>query len=97
MTIKPCKSYEIGSTVHKVLGEVLAIREKQDAQWGGTKHDDQHQSYDWIKFIERNMKRASKIAWDDHAADRAEYEQKLLNTAALAVAAVQSSRRKRGL
>ena len=86
--------------------EIEAERAAQDNQWGGPAHDDQHELSDWLtsgwgmdRFLQRAIDAAvcSEIAGTDEGClERTiECEQALIKLAALAVAAVQSSRRKR--
>ena len=63
-----------------VLKEVAAERARQDAKWGGPSHDDQHTAHDWWWFIHERLGQRS--------------EQAFIEVAALAVAAVESNRRK---
>lgn len=77
-----------------ILGpEIEAERARQVEQWGGNHHDDGHDRHDWIEFIESFTGKAYRVAqWGDKAV---EFENRLIQVAALAIAAVQSSRRKR--
>lgn len=34
-----------------IAAEVAAERERQDAQWGGPEHDDQHEPIHWLWFV----------------------------------------------
>ena len=73
------------ASVGCVLAEVRVRREEQDDQHGGPAHDDTHRLTDWVGYIQ------NELSWV-----RSENcEDKLLDIAALAVAAIQSSRRKR--
>ena len=75
-----------------IFAEILQRRREQDAQWGGPRHDDRHTREEWCGYLQKFLDRA-EIRSD--RADAASYEDKLLDIAALAVAAIQSSRRKR--
>ena len=81
-----------------ILGhDIAAERERQDKQWGGPAHDDGHDLTDWGRFIKRFVRLAedavsSSIGEREHI----EYEKRMIQIAALAVAAIQSSRRQRG-
>lgn len=46
----------------KVLAEISAEREKQDANWGGAEHDKRHSAMDWRAMIEAYLLRAWQ-AW----------------------------------
>ena len=78
----------------RVLSEVEDRRKEQDAQWGGPKHDDDHRPSDWARYMRKFISRANK-QYPRVKADWEIYESRLLDVAALAVAAIQSSRRKR--
>lgn len=65
-----------------ILHEIYTERRKQDEQWGGAHHDDQHGWYDWIRLMEMQAFKMS-----DGCADMRE---RFVKMAALAVAAVES-------
>ena len=69
----------------RVLTEIMERRKTQDSQHGGPSHDDTHRLTDWVGYMQ------NELSWvqPDNCEDR------LLEIAALAVAAIQSSRRKR--
>ncbi len=82
-----------------ILGpEIEACRAAQDAKYGGPEHDDTHQRVDWLMIIEKFTQRADRNSEDRpyRSADPLVYETALIDVAALAIAAVQSSRRKSG-
>jgi len=70
-----------------VYQEILAERILQDQQWGGSTHDDNHRPDEWCLYIDK-QRRLARDADDPRA-----YESRLIKIAALAVAAIQSSRR----
>ena len=72
--------------------ELVARRERQDAQWGGPQHDDEHDRRDWPTYMEKFMLRADA---DAEAGLFESYESNMVDIAALAIAAILSSRRKR--
>ena len=84
-----------------VAAEIMDRRDRQDAEHGGPAHDDTHAPGDWIGFIRRQTTLAlgeliKAVDRGGGTPDRMDfYEDKLLDVAALAVAAIQSSRRKR--
>ena len=88
------------ASLMKVLAEVEVRREEQDDQHGGPAHDDTHTPGEWIGFIRRQT--ALALGEFIKAVDRGHgtpdrldfYESKLLDVAALAAGAIQSSRRK---
>jgi hypothetical protein len=74
----------------QILLEIITEREFQDVQWGGPDHDDEHDLYEWSAFIEKQLKKARATE------NILEREKQMRNIAALAVAAIESSRRQRG-
>ena len=89
-----------------ILGpELLKRREEQDASHGGPEHDDTHTPEDWCRFIHDYAYRARLAALQGSEVsdslvpvvlepDHAEYENRMLDVAALAISAIQSSRRR---
>lgn len=73
-----------------VYADIVDQRDRQDKQWGGQAHDDTHASYDWCSYIQKFWDRAV-----DSTFDLVSFEENMIHIAALAVAAVESSRRKR--
>ena len=78
------------ASLEYVLREVTTRRRAQDRKHGGPEHDDTHTPGEWLAFIREFTQRAH-CAWLEDLGD----EDRLLDVAALAVAAIQSSRRKR--
>ena len=82
-----------------ILGpEVVAERNRQDAQWGGPSHDDEHDRAHWTEFMGKFLHRAFLATISDFGssvADDEKFEANMLKVQALAIAAVRSSRRKR--
>jgi len=75
-----------------ILGpELLKRREDQDAEHGGPDHDDTHTAWDWLRFVRRF---ASIAGVRLQEGDRDGYESAMFDIGALAVATIQSSRRK---
>ena len=70
------------------MDAVDAERGRQDARWGGPAHDDQHSRRDWIAFICREAGKASQN-W----VTPGEFETQMVQVAALACAAFESTRR----
>ena len=68
----------------KLFKLINAEREKQDAQWGGPTHDDQHQASDWARFIYQQL---------EHLAASDDVQERLVKIAALAIAALESGGR----
>jgi hypothetical protein len=71
-----------------VYADIRAERVQQDAQWGGPEHDDSHEGGAWLEYIEAQARKA----WRTVTA--AEYRERLVKIAALAVAAIESHDRK---
>lgn len=70
-----------------VYTEIHAERFRQDAKYGGPGHDDEHTPEDWLTFI-----RTRGLSAENHMrGGRAdEYRRRLIQIAALAVAAAES-------
>ena len=68
----------------EVLAEVARERHRQDQKWGGPTHDDQHDPSDWLEYIHNKKEKAHGAETD------AEYRKRMIQIAALAVAAVES-------
>ncbi len=76
------------SARRQALDCVSAERDRQDVQWGGPVHDDEHHPSEWLDYIARQLTMAS------HAASYDDYRDRLVKIAALAVAAFESSERR---
>ena len=80
----------------RVLEEICQERARQDVKWGGTAHDDRHDSQDWAQFITYQNQAIPYEA--NLSVDREEYDdvvrRRFIKIAALAVAAIQSIDRK---
>ena len=74
----------------KLFYELWQRRCKQDAKHGGPSHDDTHTPEEWCGFVEEFNARALSARTDAE-----QFEDYMFDVAALAVAAIQSSRRKR--
>ena len=74
----------IKTTLDPILLEVRRERFMQDGQWGGPKHDDTHNSHDWLVYIIRYSGRAVLWPWDKEL-----FREQMVKVAALAVAAIQ--------
>lgn len=68
----------------RVLADVQTERARQDAQWGGADHDDEHHAVDWLIYIDKQFGGAQA------AMVGTEYRAHMIKIAALAVAAVES-------
>ena len=75
----------------RVLRHVLVERLRQDAQWGGSPHDDQHSPFEWVCWITKHLGKVVSAA--DAKPVRSPpkgYRESLLAVAALAVAAIEA-------
>lgn len=74
-----------------ICGQLVAERERQDQQWGGPDHDDQHTRREWLRFIEEHATRARKaIGRGQRVIDADAYRHRLVVMAALAMAAIEA-------
>lgn len=62
----------------EVLAEVVAERGRQNKQWGGAEHDDEHGPDEFLGFIRRQVSKDGDV------------RERLIKIAALAVAAIES-------
>jgi hypothetical protein len=76
-----------------VLNEVAAERGRQDARWGGKNHDDWHTTAEFAQWIQDY---AGWARMKSLQMERAQARRRLIQVAALAVAAIESMDR-RGL
>lgn len=72
-----------------IVAEIITERAAQDQQWGGSKHDDHHGPGDWCSYIDKQR----RLARDED--EQIPFEMRMIKIAALAVAAIESSRRQR--
>jgi len=70
----------------KILEDIRKERKRQDRQWGGADHDDQHFIEDWEEYI-CEFANAERGPIND-------FRGRMICIAALAVAAIQSHDRK---
>ena len=71
-----------------VLDEVRHERERQDGKWGGPANDDAHkQPTDWVLDIEAYVTWACQM---HRMGDQGKYRRRMMQVAALAVAACES-------
>jgi len=69
-----------------IITDVLAERTRQDEQWGGPAHDDEHCPWEWREYIEYQLQKSRK--------QPTQFRECLIKIAALAIAAVESIDRK---
>jgi pyridoxine 5'-phosphate synthase PdxJ len=82
-----CISLSDDTLTDSVFSAIFRCRQAQDAKHGGAEHDDMHTPSEWCQFIQKFRNRAEL--------EPESYEENLIHIAALAVAAVESSRRKK--
>ena len=87
------------TSLSHIFGEIARRRESQDFKWGGPAHDDTHKLPEWVAFAHTYLCRAQIAGWNtrltgDYDASL-DFEKQMIHVAALAVASIQSSRRKR--
>jgi len=76
-----------GNTMNTTIAnEIAAERIRQDAQWGGPEHDDQHTPQDFLRYIGKQVHKGQQAQF---AGER----EALVKIAALAVAALESMNR----
>jgi hypothetical protein len=72
-----------------IFAEIMRERIAQDAQWGGPAHDDELVRFQWRDCIQKQLNYTRNGA--------REFEERMVKIAALAVAAIQASRRDRAI
>lgn len=76
----------------KIIYAIKYERERQDRKWGGPKHDDKHKPSDWCRWIK------AYIGWAEQMAENQspeKYFRRMIQVAALAIAAIESYDRTR--
>lgn len=71
----------------EVVQLVQEERAKQDEQWGGPEHDIVHVDYEWIEYIDKQVKRGYELSQDSP-----EFVEPMVKIAALAFAALEARR-----
>jgi hypothetical protein len=97
---------EVNDDVGRFIAEMLDERGRQDTQHGGPAHDDGHSRGDWYDFVEYQLGHGFQEELLARCYDRsdpalpaewlAQFESRMVKIAALALAAVESDRRKYG-
>lgn len=67
-----------------IMREVALERDRQDSEWGGPGHDDQHTYAEWHDYIHRHLERAA--ATDNPVT----WRYQIVRVIALGIAAIQS-------
>lgn len=85
----------------KILEDVAAERVRQDEQWGGVDHDDQHCYVTWMDIVRKRADKAEmeanlyNYAYGDQEMEvDAAYRKRLVEIAAVAVAAIEAHDRR---
>jgi len=74
-----------------ILSEIHTERLRQDRQWGGPAHDDEHTSGDWAGLVSSQL-HCARVAELNNRAE--EFRERLIKIAALAVAAIEAHDRR---
>jgi len=74
-----------------ILKEIAEERARQDQIWGGPEHDDEHNVPGWISLIRIYMDKAHSALY---GAGNKTYRRRMIQVAALVVAAIESLDRK---
>ncbi len=69
----------------EIFTNIEQEREKQDLEWGGAIHDDEHSLEDWIDFIDAQINRAEECDSTNLLCVR----ERLIKVAALSIAAFE--------
>lgn len=72
-----------------IYDEIRAERARQDAKWGGPQHDDQESGTNWTDYITRYAAWAGMM-WLMGGKGLPKYRRRMMQIAALAVAACES-------
>jgi hypothetical protein len=64
-------------------------RSRQDEQWGGAEHDDEHDADEWESVIVKHANRLTGSGVCDRVASP-DYRARLIKIAAIAIAAIES-------
>lgn len=75
----------------KIAAQIMVERYRQDRQWGGPAHDDEHNGWDWGRYITKQIRMAEVHL---HALPGTEidgtWRDRMIKIAALAFAAIES-------
>lgn len=75
----------------RVLYSIECERDRQDKQWGGSKHDDEHNRDDWFEFVQWQIDKHKSLPGMQRI-EQSRYA--LVKIAALAVRGIESIDRK---
>lgn len=76
-----------------IFGQIETERARQDEQWGGAAHDDEHTLADWCEQIEKHRNLELKELAAGENGDYTKVRDRLIKIAALAAAAAESQDR----
>lgn len=92
-------------TNEAMLTAIVNERTTQVEQWGGNDHDDHHNMQEWSRYVMKQLDRARYEPYSPESEERVirtftianaqEFEERMVKVAALAMAAAQSTRRRR--
>ena len=71
-----------------IFQNILAERQKQDAQWGGPEHDDKHDTYEFVTFIDDQISKLDDEI-ENAEMDDSIFRSRLVKMAAIAVAGIE--------
>lgn len=74
-----------------IVAQVIVERVQQDVQWGGPEADDSRTPQQWLGYIERQLR---KVAHPTEQPTPANFRERMVKVAALAIAALQADARK---
>lgn len=92
MIAQQCRPMPV-SQMARVLAEIVDERNRQDAKWGGVRHDDKHSPFEWVQWMRDYLAWARMMYSMDNAQ---KYRKRLLHVVALGVAAMCSHDRRTG-
>jgi hypothetical protein len=72
----------------QIYADIEKERNRQDAKWGGPEHDRGHLLEEWLDFIEKQISNLD-VALETGGPVQEEYRRRMINIAALAVAAIE--------
>ena len=73
-----------------IYDEIRTERHRQDVKWGGAAHDDQEHPIAWVDYITRYASWAGMMALLGGGQGMSKYRHRMMQVAALAVAACQA-------
>lgn len=78
--------------IDNVLEQIAAERRRQDAQWGGPDHDDEHPIEQWIELAEQRLQAADALIGnpDDLEDPDSVWREYMLEAAAVCVAGIET-------